>query len=124
MLFKFDPQTLLKQIHKCYSNLTHTRYSKLLKISQKWPTNVIQIWSTNVTQINPHVTQIDSQTLVKLIHKCYLIWHTRVTQIDSQTLLKITLNRPTSVTQVDPQDYLKHYSKLVLKVLVNLKIYF
>ena len=55
--------------------------------------------------------------LFNLIHTRYL----KLVRIDPQTLLKITLNKPTSVTQINPQNYLKHYSKLILKALLKLK---
>ena len=50
--------------------------------------------------------------------------HTRdlkLVRIEPQTLLKITLNRPTSLTQISPQNYLKHYSKLTLKAVLKPK---
>ena len=75
MLLGKNPETLLKLIHKCYSN-----------------------WLTNVTRNKPtKVTQIDPQVLLKLIYKCfskkthkrYSNWSTSVTQIHLQVLLEV-----------------------------------
>ena len=85
---------------------------------------------------NTFLLKSDPQMLLKLTHKRYLklvllkilihncyskLVSTNVTQIDPQTLLKITLNKSTSVTQINSRNYLKHYSKLVLKALLKLK---
>ena len=57
-LVKFDPQTLLK--------LTHKRYSKLLKISQKFTHKHYSKFLKICRNRSTHVTQIAPQTLFKI----------------------------------------------------------
>ena len=88
------PKTLLKLIHRCYSNWPQT----LLRLIKIDPQTLLKIYPQTLLKIDPQMLlKIDLQTLLK---------------IDPQTLFKIgstsvTRNIPTNVTQIDPQLLLK-----------------
>ena len=103
------PKTLLKLIHRCYSNwptnVTPIDPEMLLKI---YPQTLFKIGSTSVTRNIPtNVTQIDPLVLLKLTYKRYSNWLTGVTQnrptnVTQNRPINVTQNIPTNVTQINP----------------------